>query len=137
MIIELNTQYVVDVLGHVAEPHGVSQSISSQEAQEALERFSLWAEKVERSWPEIDYCEFAAFFATEVAQGRLYPEISPLKRIKIGLELLTHLTLEGNLVNRKWEVVLDGLLDTIADILNFPHSLPEDTLRLQRYVPCE
>ena len=136
MIIELNKQYVVDVLGHAAEPHGVSQSISSQEAQDALERFSLWAERVERSWPEIDYCEFAAFFATEVAQGRLYSEISPLERIKIGLELLTHLTLEGNLVNRKWEIVLDSLLGTIADVLNTPHSNPEDTLRLLCYIPC-
>lgn len=137
MIIELNERYVIDVLRHVAETYGISRTVSASEAAGALGRFTQWTEEVERSWPEIDYCEFGAFFATEIVQGRLYGELEPMERFKIGMELLVHLTLEGNLMNRDWEIVLDGSFNRIADVLVSPRGGPEGILRVLCFVGHE
>jgi hypothetical protein len=130
----LTTRYVADVVNHVAAVHVAETFCTEGAAGESLRRFLAWRSEGEGRWAGVEYCEFAAFFAFELARGPLGEAAAPCTRFRVALDFVTHVILEGNLASRVWRVEYD-LREALAVLLTSEGTpdLMLETFRVSRW----
>lgn len=130
----LTTRYVADVVNHVAAVHVASTFCAEEAVGESLRRFHAWRREGVGRWAGVEYCEFAAFYAFELACGPLGGAATPGERVRIALDFVAHVILEGNLASRVWRVEYD-LREALAALLA-PEGTPAlmlETFRVSRW----
>jgi hypothetical protein len=126
-------QHVADMINHVARASIGCSVVDVPTVQVALTRYERWACSPPSGWPNIEYCEFAAFFALELTQGKLCAGLGDGLRLRLALDFIVHIVLEHGLRERVWRVEDD--LQAALCILLTSSSLPEQLLSTFRVRP--
>jgi len=100
----LTPRYVADIINHVAALHLDKPLVVPKAAEESLGRYVAWRDGRFTPRPELDYGEFAAFFARELTRGDLGATCDFQTRVRIALDFITHVLLENNLMSRDWRI---------------------------------
>jgi hypothetical protein len=127
-------QYLVDVINHVARTDQRNTLVEEDAARDAVEKYGVWRKRLQdddQAYP--DYCEFAAFFAFEIANGSLLYGRFCGERIRLALDLMSHIILEYGLLDRIWKVEYN--LRSASRVLVSFGGMPEqllETFSIQR-----
>lgn len=100
----LTPRYVADIINHVAALHSDMPLVAPEAAEESLGHYMAWRSGRFTTRPELDYGEFAAFFAHELTRGNLGATCDFQTRVRIALDFITHVLLENNLMSRDWRI---------------------------------
>lgn len=119
----LTPRYVADVINHVASLHTSAPLVGPQATEASLCRYAAWRSGRFTARPELDYGEFAAFFACELAHGALGAECDLPTRVRIALDFMMHVLLENNLMSRDWRI--DCRQQAALRALMLPEGSPE------------
>ena len=131
---KITPECLSDMIDYVARVKYGHYLVSVEAARASLERYSLWQQRQTFEWPEPEYCWFAAFFAFELARGRLLSTLGYRARISIAIEFIIHIILENYVRDRVWKVEDD--LQAALDVLISASGTPEQllmTFRIQKW----
>lgn len=122
-------RYLIDVVNHVAQTNHLGTLIDTDAANAGVKRYEVWChQKRSDAAPQLDYCEFAAFFAFELVNGSLIASQIRINRVCLALDLMSHIILEHGLMDNFWKVEYD--LRTALNMLLAQCGTPEQLLKI-------